>query len=117
MPSTRTGASVRNTKDRPGARDSRLARQPAQANTTTAAGHATTVGSSDANSEQAASTPSNTSAPDTQREGRQSIRASMTLAGRKCADALDERVEFGIAGGLIAHEPAPELIVLAFQQP
>ena len=56
----------------------------------------------------AASTPMAHSAKASHREGRHS--------SRQAADAFDELGEFGIGGGVVSHEPVPELIVLGFQQ-
>lgn len=94
-----------------------------------ASGHASGRGISEARMEGAPSKPSSRIAASSQREGRHSMRASGaprrtmvagtvgTLPGRQLADSLDEPVEFDIAGNLVAHEPVPELIVLAVQQP
>ena len=74
----------------------------------TANGQATGRGMPEANTPNAASRPSASSAPITQREGRHSR--------RQLTDALDKRCECVIGTLLVAHEPAPELIVLAIEQ-
>ena len=65
-------------------------------------------GISETSTENAASTPRYNKAPISQREGRHS--------SRQLTDLLDEWCECVMRTLLVAHEPAPELIVLAIQQ-
>ena len=74
-----------------------------------ASGHATVRGIPDAIAENAASAPSAHIAPTTQYDGRHS--------SRQGADVIDQGLEFGIVGGIVTKEPAPEPIVFAIQQP
>lgn len=83
---------------------------------TAASGQAAVRGISLASTANGASTDNSSKAPITQRDGRQGIRCGPD-SGRKLADALDERVDRGIGRSLVAEEPAPEPIVLAFEQP
>ena len=73
-----------------------------------ATGQANGRGISLARTETAPNTPSIISAACSRREGRHS--------SRQLTDPFDQRGEFRIGTLLIAHEPAPELIVLAIQQ-
>src|SRR5690554_7013812 len=74
-----------------------------------ASGHAAARGISDATTANAARIDSTSSPAHSAREGRHSV--------RQREDALDERPELVIGDFLVAHEPAPEPIVLAVQQP
>ena len=116
MSSTSTGdCPPRSTKLRSGrARSRRTARAP-WTSAATASGQAMGRGISEARIETAASAASSASAVSSQRDGRHSSR-QQGLARRKSADALDECVELCVIGGLVAHEPAPQPIVLAVQQ-
>lgn len=73
-----------------------------------ASGTANGSGISEASTLHGASSDSPAMARDAQADGRHS--------SRQAADAFDERCEVGIFRLRMAHEPAPELIVLAFQQ-
>lgn len=73
-----------------------------------ASGTANLPGISEASTLAGAINDNNAMAAHARREGRHS--------SRQAADALDERCEIGICGLHVAHEPVPELIVLAFQQ-
>ena len=81
---------------------------PPQAKAANANGQADQRGISETSTENAASRPRQSKAPISQREGRHS--------SRQLTDPLDEWCECVIRTVLIAHEPAPELIVLAIQQ-
>jgi len=74
-----------------------------------ASGQAAHRGIAETSTENAANKPSASNAPITQREGRHSR--------RQLTDALDKRCECVIGTLLVAHEPAPELIVFAIEQP
>ena len=78
------------------------------ANTANANGQVAPRGISETITENAASRPRQSNAPISQREGRHS--------SRQLTDLLDEWCECVIGTLLVAHEPAPELIVLAIQQ-
>ena len=81
---------------------------PPQASAANANGHAAQRGISETRTENAANRPRQSSAPINQREGRHS--------SRQLTDPLDEWCECVMRTLLVAHEPAPELIVLAIQQ-
>ena len=89
-------------------RASLRARQLPHASAANASGHAAMRGISDASTENAAAKASSSNTAINHRDGRHS--------SWQGTDALDERVECGIGGDLMAKEPAPELIVLAVQQ-
>ena len=109
LPSTVDGASSAEIMIPPqGLRDSRHACQAPYASATTASGHAAMRGISDASTAKDAAAASTSNVPISSRDGRHSR--------RQAADVLDERVECGIGCGVMAEEPAPELIVLAVQQ-
>ena len=109
MPSTVTGRSFPgNTRLRTGRRESRSANQSAWIDTAAASSQAAGLGMPDRNTETEASTPPDSKALITQREGRHSI--------RQLTDALDQHGECVIGTLLITHEPAPELIVFAVEQ-
>lgn len=91
-----------------GLRASRRARQAAYIAPAAAIGQAQPRGISEASTENAADAPNSRIAPIAQREGRHS--------SRQLTDPVDERGDFGIFGKLMAHEPVPELIVLAIEQ-
>lgn len=75
----------------------------------TAAGQAAARGISEASTANPASADSSNTIAPKRRDGFHSM--------RQVEDPADERGELGIGDVFIAHEPAPELIVLAFQQP
>lgn len=70
-----------------------------------ATGQANRRGISLVNTDVAANTPSRINAACSRRDGRHS--------SRQLTDPFDQRGEFRIGTLLVAHEPAPELIVLA----
>lgn len=72
------------------------------------AGQANARGISLARTENAPSAPSSISIACSRREGRHS--------SRQLTDPFDQRGEFRIGTVFVAHEPAPELIVLAIEQ-
>ena len=73
-----------------------------------ASGHAQVRGISDAIAENAASDANDNMAAISQRDGRHSR--------RQPTDAFDQRGDLRIFWSVVAHEPAPELIVLAIEQ-
>lgn len=80
-------------------------------------GHASSGGHALAWIESAAENVSIANAAFIQREGRHSILATgASTAWGKLDDPFDEGGKFGIGDGFVAHEPAPELIVLAVEQ-
>lgn len=74
-----------------------------------AKGTAIIKGNSEATTAMAASKPSTRSIVTKTREGRQSRRQG--------ADTFDQGLDFDIVGNFMAHEPMPEPIVFAFQEP
>ena len=87
-----TGRSLPGKKNsRDGDLDSRRARHKPKATADRASGHAASRGISEISIDNAASIPSNDSAPLTQREGRHSsLPSSALVGGRQLTDALDE---------------------------
>lgn len=75
----------------------------------TATGTDTMHGSPDTSTDSDARIPSASIEPARTRERRHSRRQG--------ADAFDQELDFDIAGGLVAHEPVPQLIVFGFQKP
>src|SRR5690606_37961796 len=82
---------------------------PAQASTSRLARPAQGAASALSQGARAAARISSSKAPSQSRDGRQSM--------RKVEDAADEGIELRIGRLFAAHEPAPELIVLASEQP
>src|SRR5690606_9814102 len=139
-PSTVGGPWVGQATNRCARAASRFAARMARTMTSSAAGHAARAGRSVASSEMAPSGPNDQRAPMTQVEGRHTICVGAAMAAMAswgipprasppwrllhgagsaggAADALDQCVEFGVFGMFESHEPAPEPIVLAGQQP
>src|SRR5690606_31733496 len=99
-------------------RASRQASHAPCAEAASASGHAAVRGISEASTAKAAASPSASSTPTSSGDARSPSRQPVaSTAGRQGPDALDEGVEFGMGGVLMAKEPAPEPIVFAVQQP
>ena len=90
-------------------RASRQARQSPWLAATNASGQAARRGIPDCRTANGASAAISSSAPTSHRDGDHS--------SGKLADPLDQGVEFGIGGGLVAHHPMPEFVVFGVQQP
>ncbi len=74
----------------------------------TANGQASQRGKAEDNNEMGDNTARNASQATISFDGRHSR--------RQVADALDERCDFDIGDGLVAHEPSPELVVFGVQK-
>ncbi len=91
-----------------GLRDSRRASEIPYASTAMANGQAQGRGISEATTENPESDASASIAAISHRDGRHS--------SRQLADPFEKCGDFGIFGDVVAHEPAPELIVFGIQQ-